>query len=165
MTLWTTFCTINLCYIAASSALESQGLFGQIWRVQLVGGASLVVALTVAVLQFPTAAGVLACATVALGVSQADQLRRLKNALMVNIRHTINSYLQGTATYLVAWGSGTVVANTMSELNPFIVLPVTVAVSLAAVIGISGVFRRTEASRIAVGVLREIKRSRKVASV
>jgi len=165
LTLWTTFCTINLCYIAASSALESQGLFGQIWRVQLVGGASLVVALTVAVLQFPTAAGVLACATVALGVSQADQLRRLKNALMVNIRHTINSYLQGTATYLVAWGSGTVVANTMSELNPFIVLPVTVAVSLAAVIGISGVFRRTEASRIAVGVLREIKRSRKVASV
>ncbi|MBC2642711.1 oligosaccharide flippase family protein [Rhodococcus wratislaviensis] len=163
LTLWTIFCTINLCYIAASSALESQALFGQIWRVQLIGGASLVLTLTVAVLRFPTTEGVLACATVALGASHADQLRRLKNARMINIRRAMNSYLQGTATYIAAWGSGAVVANIMGGPTSAIALPLTLVASLAAVIGICAVCWRTRTSRIAMGVLRELGRSRKVA--
>ncbi|MFE4834881.1 oligosaccharide flippase family protein [Arthrobacter sp. NPDC056691] len=156
--LWSVFAAINLCYVAAGSALESQAEFSHIWRIQMLAIASMLLALLLVFAFGMNPLRVLIAAVSVQVVAHAAQLVSLTKLAMISWRSLYGSYIYGTVLFIVVSGIGLLSSQqSRSFESPFMSL--TIGGCLSALAAIAFIFATywTEPSRCIRGIYRMLR--------
>jgi PST family polysaccharide transporter len=116
--LWGIFTAVNLCYVAAGSALESQGRFTDIWRVQVISLTIMIPIMIVIFILGVDPVRILLASIAVQMLSHLLQVFSLWKHEMVQPKPLVAAYIHGTFLFLAVAGTGsysTVLTRTLNS--------------------------------------------------
>lgn len=118
--LWAVFAGINLCYVAAGSALESQGKFADIWRVQCISLGLMLPAMIIVYFVGVEPARILIAAIGIQAIAHIAQIISLVRADLLRWQHIMHVYVHGILLFGITSLGGLYVSTLTSGLgSPF----------------------------------------------